>query len=472
MVPPARKTEAMHPGPSAHSTAQPALFRKVLVANRGAVAARVIRALRALGISSVAVYSEADASAPYLAEADEAHCIGPAPARDSYLNQDRLLEIAASAGIDAIHPGYGFLSENPVFARRMTQAGIAFIGPSARLIEEMGEKTRAREIMAAQGLPIAAGSGLLDIDPEWVVAAARTIGYPIMIKPAGGGGGIGMMIARDETTLVASVDRARALAQRSFSSAGVYLEKYIENPRHVELQMLADHHGNVRHLFERDCSIQRRHQKVIEESPAPNVPRDAIADIGQRAVEVLTRLGYDNIGTVEMLLGPDGRFSFLEMNTRLQVEHAVTEMVTGIDLVQAQIRAAAGQNLNDILPETIRVDGHAIEVRIYAEDPRRFLPSPGPLNKFRLPENTVACRVDTGYAEGMVVTPHYDPMLAKIIYRGASRDDAIAGLLDVLGTTVIEGVKTNIPFLLACLDDSRFRAGAVHTGLTGEIRIG
>ncbi len=453
------------------STAQTAPFRKVMIANRGAVAARVIRALRALGIQSVAIYSEADAAAPYLAEADEAHCVGPAPARDSYLNQDQLLAVARSAGVDAIHPGYGFLSENPDFARRVAKTGIAFIGPSARLIEEMGEKTRAREIMAAQGLPIAAGSGLLEADAEWVVAAARTIGYPIMIKPAGGGGGIGMMVARDETTLIASVDRARALAQRSFSSAGVYLEKYIENPRHVELQMLADHHGNVRHLFERDCSIQRRHQKVIEESPAPNVPREAIEAIGQRAVEVLTRIGYDNIGTVEMLLGQDGQFSFLEMNTRLQVEHAVTEMVTGIDLVQAQIRAAAGQRLNTILPETIGVEGHAIEVRVYAEDPRRFLPSPGPLNKFRLPGNTASCRVDTGYAEGMTITPHYDPMLAKIIFRGTNRNDAIAGLLDVLGRTVIEGVKTNIPFLLACLDDDRFRAGAVHTGLSGDIRV-
>ena len=464
----------MHSDPSGHTTPQPVTsqsppFTKVLIANRGAVAARVIRALRGLGIPSVAVYSEADAAAPYLAEAGEAHCIGPAPARDSYLNQDQLLAVAKATGADAIHPGYGFLSENPAFATRVTKAGINFIGPSARLIEEMGEKTRAREIMAAQGLPIAAGSGLLEADAEWVVAAARTIGYPIMIKPAGGG--IGMMVARDETTRVASVERARALAQRSFSSAGVYLEKYIENPRHVELQMLADHHGNVRHLFERDCSIQRRHQKVIEESPAPNVPRQAIAEIGQRAVEVLTRIGYDNIGTVEMLLGPDGKFSFLEMNTRLQVEHAVTEMVTGIDLVQAQIRAAAGHRLPDILPDTIPMEGHAIEVRIYAEDPKRFLPSPGKLNKFRLPDNTPTCRVDTGYGEGMTITPHYDPMLAKIIFRGENRNDAIAGLLAVLGGTVIEGVKTNIPFLMACLDEARFRAGAVHTGLTAEIRL-
>ena len=441
------------------------------MANRGAVASRVIRALRGLGIGSVAVYSEADASAPYLAQADQTVCIGPPPARESYLDQERLVQVAKETGADGIHPGYGFLSENAGFAAKVTGAGMTFIGPSASLIETMGEKTRAREIMAAHGLPVAAGSGLLDGDAASVTAAAQAIGYPVMIKPAGGGGGIGMMVARDETAMVANVERARALAQRSFSNAGVYLEKYIENPRHVELQILADRHGNVRHLFERDCSIQRRHQKVIEESPAPNVPRDAIAAIGARAVEVLERIGYDNIGTVEMLMGTDGAFSFLEMNTRLQVEHAVTEMVTGIDLVQSQLRSAAGQRLETFLPATIAVDGHAIEVRIYAEDPRRFLPSPGPLNKFRLPENTPTCRVDTGYAEGMVVTPHYDPLLAKIIFRGATRSDAISGLLEVLKNTVIEGVKTNIPFLLACLDDQRFRAGAVHTGLTGEIRL-
>ena len=476
----------MKAGPSAQPTPSPGLsakvlfakvpfakvpFSKVLVANRGAVAARVIRALRGLGVGSVAVYSEADAAAPYLAEADEAHCIGPPAARDSYLNQGRLLEVARSVGVDAVHPGYGFLAENAGFAARVAAGGMIFIGPSARLIEAMGEKTRAREIMAEHGFPVAAGSGLLDGEADSVTLAARAIGFPVMIKPAGGGGGIGMMVARDETTLAAGVARARAMAQRSFSSAGVYLEKYLENPRHVELQILADRHGNVRHLFERDCSIQRRHQKVIEESPAPNVSRETIAAIGARAVSVLARLGYDNIGTVEMLVGQDGGFSFLEMNTRLQVEHAVTEMVTGIDLVQGQIRSAAGQRLETILPETIAVDGHAIEARIYAEDPKRFLPSPGPLNKFRLPDATRLCRVDTGYAEGMVVTPHYDPLLAKIIVHGASRDDAIGGLLDALGRTVIEGVKTNIPFLLACLDDARFRAGAVHTGLAGEIGL-
>ncbi len=446
-------------------------FRRVLVANRGAVAARVIRALRGLGIFSVAVYSEADAGAPYLAEADCSVYIGPAPARESYLDPDRLLAAADAAGADAVHPGYGFLSENADFAARVTASGRTFIGPSAGIIADMGEKTRAREIMAAHGFPVAAGSGLLDGDPANILAAAALIGFPIMIKPAGGGGGIGMAIARDEATLVAAVERARALAARSFGSAGIYLEKFVERPRHVELQMLADRHGKVRHLFERDCSVQRRHQKIIEESPAPGVLRPALGAVAARAAEVLARIGYDNIGTVEMLMAADGGFSFLEMNTRLQVEHAVTEMVTGIDLVAAQIRSARGDHLDDILPPDIRLAGHAIEARIYAEDPRRFFPSPGPLNRFRLPTPTQTCRVESGYAEGMVVTPHYDPLLAKIISHGADRDEAIAGLIGSLRVTSIEGVKTNIPFLLACLTDEGFRAGDVHTGLASEIRL-
>ena len=445
-------------------------FRRVLVANRGAVAARVIRALGTLGIQSVAVYSEADSGAPYLAEADFSVCIGPAPARESYLDPDRLLAAAATNGADAVHPGYGFLSENAAFAARVTEAGMTFIGPSARLIADMGEKTRAREIMAGYGFPVAAGSGLLHADPAAILGAARQIGFPIMIKPAGGGGGIGMSIARDEASLVANVERARALAQRSFGSAGIYLEKYIERPRHVELQMLADRHGNVRHLFERDCSVQRRHQKVIEESPAPGIERDTVAAIGVRAAKALAQIGYDNIGTVEMLMAADGSFSFLEMNTRLQVEHAVTEMVTAIDLVAAQIRSAAGERLETILPDEITITGHAIEARLYAEDPQRFFPSPGPLNRFQLPPASQTCRVETGYAEGRIVTPHYDPLLAKIIVHGADRPDAIAKLIDSLKATTIEGVKTNIPFLLACLGDEKFRAGDVHTGLIAEIQ--
>ena len=447
------------------------MFQRILVANRGEIALRVFRACREMGIETVAVCSAADRGADYLKAANESICIGPAAANQSYLVIKNIIAAAEIGNVQAIHPGYGFLSENEHFAEVCRECKIEFIGPSADAMAKLGDKVTAKEIAKAAQVNLVPGSdGLITSEAEALVVAEK-IGYPVLIKATAGGGGKGMRVARNDISLKAGLKAAAMEAEKAFNNAGVYLEKYIENPRHVELQMLADHHGNVRHLFERDCSIQRRHQKVIEESPAPNVPRQAIAEIGQRAVEVLTRIGYDNIGTVEMLLGPDGKFSFLEMNTRLQVEHAVTEMVTGIDLVQAQIRAAAGHRLPDILPDTIPMEGHAIEVRIYAEDPKRFLPSPGPLNKFRLPVNTPTCRVDTGYAEGMTITPHYDPMLAKIIVRGTDRNDAIAGLLDVLGRTVIEGVKTNIPFLLACLDDARFRAGAVHTGLTGEIRL-
>jgi acetyl-CoA carboxylase biotin carboxylase subunit len=440
------------------------MFAKVLVANRGAVAARVIRALRGLGVRSVAVYSEADAGAGYLAEADEAHAIGPAPARDSYLNQDRLLEVAALVGADAVHPGYGFLSENASFARRVEAAGLAFIGPSPRWIEAMGEKTSARTLMARHGMPMAAGSG-------WLGAAdaameAERIGYPVLVKPAAGGGGIGMLAAHDEAALLAAVERSRAMATRSFASAQVYLEKLVLRPRHVEFQMLGDRHGNVRHLFERDCSVQRRHQKVIEESPAPGVEAGPMAE---RAARILAQLGYDNIGTVEMLLGDDGAFNFLEMNTRLQVEHAVTEMVTGVDLVAAMIQVAAGERLDAVLPAEISVQGHAIEARVYAEDPVRFLPSPGPLQRFRPPAQTATLRVETGYREGMMVTPHYDPLLAKLIAHAPTRDGAIAALNEALASFEVQGIKTNIAFIQRVLASDAFRAGQVHTGLAQEI---
>ena len=374
-------------------------FTKVLVANRGAAAARVIRALNELGIASVAIYSEADAAAPYLAAATEAHGVGPAPARESYLDQSRILAIAAATGVDAIHPGYGFLSENAAFARAVEAAGLVFIGPSPRWIEAMGEKTEARALMSRHGLPVSAGSGLLDPSTN-VDAVARAIGFPILVKPAAGGGGIGMIVARDEASLGKAVARARSMATRSFGNGQLYLERYLDRPRHIEFQVLGDRHGAVRHLFERDCSLQRRHQKVMEEAPAPGLTRTELDDMAETATRVLAALGYDNIGTVEMLRAEAGGFAFLEMNTRLQVEHAVTEMVTGIDLVQGQIRSAAGEPLTDILPAEIRLDGHALEARIYAEDPETFMPSPGPLRRFRLCPPGPGLRVETGYAEG------------------------------------------------------------------------
>ncbi len=445
-------------------------FRSVLVANRGAVAARVIRAVKALGLRAIAVHSEADAGAPYLAEADAVHAIGPAPARESYLNQDRLLELARAAGADALHPGYGFLSENAGFATRVEATGLTFIGPAPRWLAAMGEKTEARALMARHGMPVAAGSGLLPDDAAAVLAAGRGIGFPVLVKPAAGGGGIGMLAAADEAALLAAVERARALAGRSFGDAGVYLERLVERPRHVEFQVLGDRHGQVRHVFERDCSVQRRHQKVLEESPAPMLPRPQATAMAEQAAAVLARLGYDNIGTVEMLLGADGSFIFLEMNTRLQVEHGVTEMVTGLDLVAAMIRLAGGARLEQVLPAAIALSGHAIEARVYAENPVNFFPSPGPLNRFRPPPADAGLRVETGYAEGMVVTPHYDPMLAKVIAHAPTRDGAIARLEEALHGFEVAGIRTNIPFLHRVLASEAFRAGQVHTGLAQELK--
>lgn len=444
-------------------------FRKVLVANRGAIAARVIRALRKLAIPSVAVYSEADAGAPYLAEADESIAIGPAAARGSYLDQDRILDAAHVSGADAIHPGYGFLSENPAFAARVGAEGLTFIGPSPRLIEAMGEKTRARTLMAKKGLPTAAGSGILGADPSAVADAARRIGYPVLIKPAAGGGGIGMVTVNEEKALLPAIERSRGLAQRSFADAAVYLEKLIEKPRHIEFQILADRYGNVAHVFERDCSVQRRHQKVVEETPAPNIPRAAIEAIGTKITSALSELGYDNIGTVEMLMGTDHSFYFLEVNTRIQVEHAVTEMAVDIDLVAAQIRLAAGAHLEDVLPSRPVLLAHAIEARVYAEDPRSFFPSPGPLRVFRPPVESDVLRIETGYSEGRVVTPHYDPLLAKVITAQPSRQAALKTLIHALESFWVEGVKTNIPFLMRVLSDSRFAEGGIDTSFVPQL---
>jgi acetyl-CoA carboxylase biotin carboxylase subunit len=444
------------------------MFNKVLVANRGAVAARVLRALYELGIHSIAVYSEADARAPYLEMSSEAHPIGAAPARDSYLNQETLLAVLKQTGADALHPGYGFLAENAGFASRVNDSGARFIGPSPRWIDAMGHKTRARELAAEYGMPIARGSGVLPAEPEAIKAAARAIGYPVLVKPAGGGGGIGMLPAKDETELIAAVERSSSLAARGFGSAEVYLERLVERPRHIEFQVLGDTHGDLRHLFERDCSVQRRHQKIIEESPAPNVPRDHVQAMADRIAATVRDMGYDNIGTVEMLMDADGEFSFLEMNTRLQVEHGVTEEVTGVDLVKAMIRAAAGERLSEILPQRIVTTGHAIQARVYAEDPKNFFPSPGKLNVFRPPEDP-SIRIETGYAEGREVTPYYDPMLAKVIVKGPSRSQAIERLVQALHAFDIQGVKHNIPAVIAILKSDAFGDGDVHTGIVNQV---
>jgi len=444
------------------------MFSKVLVANRGAVAARVLRALYELGIKSTAVYSEADYGAPYLELASEAYDIGPAPARDSYLNQERMIELIKRSGADGLHPGYGFLSENAEFAQRVIDAGARFIGPSPKWIDAMGHKTRARELAAERGMPMSRGSDVLPSDPDAVLAAARAVGFPVLVKPAGGGGGIGMLPARNETELMAAVERSRSMASRGFGSTDVYLERLIDRPRHVEFQVLGDSHGALAHLYERDCSTQRRNQKVIEEAPAPGIARVEAEGMAEKVAGIMREMGYDNIGTVEMLYGADGSFSFLEMNTRLQVEHGVTEEITGVDLVKAQIRSAAGEKLAAILPPKVGIDGHAIQARVYAEDPKTFFPSPGKLKVFRPPQDGTI-RVETGYAEGRDVTPHYDPMIAKVIVHAPAREQAIDRLIEALGAFDIQGLKHNIPAVLAVLRSDAFREGRVHTGLISEV---
>ncbi|NML43380.1 biotin carboxylase [Ramlibacter sp. G-1-2-2] len=445
------------------------MFHKVMVANRGAVAARVLRALKSLGIRSVAVYSEADAGLPYLALADETCAIGESDPRASYLNADRLLEVLRESGADGVHPGYGFLSENASFAERVMASGAGFIGPSPRWIAAMGHKTRARDLMAMHGMPMGKSSALLDEDEARTLAEAAGVGYPVLVKPAGGGGGIGMLPARNGEELLKAVAQARSLAQRSFGNAELYLERLVERPRHVEFQVLADRHGNVRHLFERDCSVQRRHQKVIEEAGAPRIPRAQLAETAATITGILAKLGYDVIGTVETLYDPAaGGFGFLEMNTRLQVEHAVTEEVTGIDLVASQVRLAWGERLDAVLPPEIAMNGHAVEARVYAEDPVRFFPSPGLLSTLELPQGE-GIRVETGYAQGCRVTPFYDPMIAKVIARGATRSEAIARLDAALEATLVQGVKSNIPFVRQVLASPEFQAGDVHTGLGAEV---
>ena len=444
------------------------MFTKVLVANRGAVAARVLRALHELRIKSVAIYSEADYGAPYLEMASETQAVGPPPAAESYLNPDRMMEAIQRSGADGIHPGYGFLSENAQFAQRVIDAGARFIGPSPKWIDAMGHKTRARELAAHYGMPLSEGSGVLPAEPEAILAAARAIGFPVLVKPAGGGGGIGMLPARNETELLSAVERSRSLASRGFGNAEVYLERLIERPRHVEFQVLGDHHGAAAHLFERDCSTQRRNQKVIEEAPAPAIARSELDAMAEKVATMVRGMGYDNIGTVEMLYGADGSFSFLEMNTRLQVEHGVTEAVTGIDLVHAQIRSADREHLSAILPQKIGITGHAIQARVYAEDPKNFFPSPGRLKVFRLPEDP-AIRVETGYAEGRDVTPYYDPMIAKIIVHDATRERAIDRLIEALKAIDIQGIKHNVPAVISVLDSSAFRDGEVHTGIIQQV---
>jgi len=442
------------------------VLRNVLIANRGEIARRIIRACRALGIRSIAVYSEADAGWPHVADADAAVAIGPAPARESCLSIERVLEAARHTGAEAVHPGYGFLSENWRFAQACEEAGLVFVGPSWRVIQQMGDKVGARRLMAAAGVPVVPGSdGPVD-SAEAAREVAGRIGYPVMIKAAAGGGGIGMMRVRDETGLAAAFASAQRRAQSAFGSGALFVERFLETPRHVEVQVMGDGAGAVVHLHERDCSIQRRHQKLVEESPAPRLPAHLKAELTEAAVAGARAVGYVNAGTMEFIVQGEA-FYFLEMNTRLQVEHPVTEEVTGIDLVQAQLRVASGERLPWTQAQ-IPQRGASIECRIYAEDPAKgFMPSPGRLTRLALPEGP-GVRLECGVAEGVEVSVHYDPLLAKLITTGQDRDEAIARMSGALEAFVVEGVKTVIPFQQRVMRSDAFRSGAVNTQMVEQ----
>jgi 3-methylcrotonyl-CoA carboxylase alpha subunit len=439
------------------------MIKRLLVANRGEIALRIIRACAEMGIESVAVFSAADAGAPHVAEADHAVAIGPAPARESYLSAPALLEAARSSGADAVHPGYGFLSENAVFAGACRDAGLIFVGPPADVIAQMGSKINARRLVSAAGVPVVPGETPADQSDRGIRQAVERIGLPALIKASAGGGGKGMRHVLDAGVIDESIQAARREAAAAFGDGTLYVERLVAHPRHVEVQIIADHHGHVLHLFERDCSTQRRHQKVLEESPSPALTADLRARMTAAAVAAARAAGYVNAGTIEFLVDADGAFYFLEMNTRLQVEHPVTEQVTGLDLVRAQLLVADGEPL-PWTQEQVTQRGHAIEARIYAEDPANgFIPQAGRLTRYREPRRP-GIRVDAGVVEGGDVPVYYDPMIAKVIATAETRPLAIARLAAALREFEIAGIKTNRAFLIKILESDAFRDGAVDTG--------
>jgi acetyl-CoA carboxylase biotin carboxylase subunit len=448
------------------------VFDSVLVANRGEIARRIIRAARRMGIRSVAVYSDADEALPYVAEADEAVRLGPAPPAQSYLDAGLILDAARATGAAAIHPGYGFLAESARFARAVGAAGLTWVGPAPEAIEQMGDKIRARNLMAAAGVPVAPGSSAPVPDADAAVAEAARIGYPVMVKAAAGGGGIGMSAAYDDDELRQAFDTARTRAERFFGSPEILLERYLPRARHVEVQILGLTDGRVLALGERDCSVQRRHQKVAEETPSPGISPELRAEMLAAAVRAGEAVRYRGAGTVECLVdAAEGTFVFLEMNTRLQVEHPVTELVTGIDLVEQQFLIAAGEPVSFDPARPVTPHGHAIELRVYAEDPKRFLPSPGAITVWEEPSGP-GVRVDSGYAAGTTVTPFYDPLLAKLCVFGATRDEALARARLAVAGFRIEGPKTNLPFHAELLSQPEFISGDYDTGLISRMRRG
>ena len=436
---------------------KPVMFEKVLIANRGEIALRIQRACREMGIKTVAVHSEADAEAKYVKLADESVCIGPAPSSHSYLHVPAIISAAEVTDAQAIHPGYGFLSENADFSERCEKSGFVFIGPRAETIRLMGDKVSAKNAMKKAGVPVVPGiDGALPDDPAEIIKIARMIGYPVIIKAAGGGGGRGMRVVHTEAALLNAVTMTKTEAQAAFNNPMVYMEKFLENPRHIEIQVLADQHGNAVYLGERDCSMQRRHQKIIEEAPAPGVDRKLIAKIGERCAEACRKIGYRGAGTFEFLY-ENGEFYFIEMNTRVQVEHPVTEMITGIDIVQQQIRVAAGEKL-PFRQKDIEFRGHAVECRVNAEHPYTFIPSPGRITTWHVPGGP-GIRVDSHVYANYFIPPNYDSMIGKLIAYGDTRDQAIARMRTALSEMAVEGIQTNIPLHQELMSDAAFVRG-------------
>ena len=442
------------------------MFSKTLIANRGEIAVRVIRACRELGIETVAVYSDIDSEAMHSEMADEAVCIGPAKVKDSYLNMKNIISATVLTGAQAIHPGFGFLSENSKFANMCRECNITFIGPTPETIENMGNKSKAREIMIASGIPVIPGSDGAVYDSEEALEAARKIGFPVMVKASAGGGGRGIRVVREESEFIRSFETAKAESLGAFGDDTMYIEKFVENPRHIEFQILGDKFGNVIYLGERDCSIQRRNQKVIEEAPSPVMTEELRKEMGEMAVKAAKAVNYENAGTIEFLLDKDGKYYFMEMNTRIQVEHPITEMVTGIDLVKEQLRIASGEPLS-ITQEDVKITGHAIECRINAENPAEgFRPCPGKIETLLVPGGP-GVRIDSAVYQGYVISPCYDSMIAKVITYGKTREDAMSTMRRALSEFVVEGIHTNIEFEFSILNNEAFIEGKYDTGFIG-----
>ena len=438
------------------------MLKKVLIANRGEIAVRIIRACREMGIRTVAIYSEADKNALHVQLADEAICVGPAPSNKSYLNVKAILEAACLTGADSIHPGFGFLSENPNFAKICQETGIKFIGPDYKLIELLGNKSKAKETMKRAGVPVVPGSDGLIYSKEQAVNLAEQIKYPVMLKASAGGGGRGIRIAYSKEELEKEYDIVKQEAKVAFNDDSLYLEKFVENPRHVEIQILADEHGNCIHLGERDCSVQRRNQKVLEETPSGILDEKTRKKMGEVAVKAVKEIGYSNAGTIEFLVDKNKDFYFMEMNTRIQVEHPVTEMVTGVDIIKEQIKIAGGEELT-YKQEDIKFEGHSMEVRINAENPdKNFMPCPGTITGLHLPGGN-GIRVDTAIYSGYTVPPTYDSMLAKLIVHGNNREESIAKMKSAVAEFVVEGITTNIDFLLKILENENFKTNNYDT---------